>query len=477
MSRLPLSRRLLYASITAVGVLLITESIVRLLYQAELRGWEAPPAGYHEGAPTLRGNPYLLFEYAPGVRYEQGVEVRINSLGLRGAEPVIPSPDGVRRILTTGDSSVFGFGVSEEAVFSSVAADQLGEGIEAINAAIPGYSSYQSINLLRLRAMQTEPDLMVIGNLWSDNNFDSFVDRDLLALTTGYERSPIARLQRLLSASAIYRVADWKLRVKHNSKKIRTVSWQVGSQQHIGLRRVEINDYASNLEILTGMAQDAGAEVVFLRLANEEDVRTHVGGEKAWTPYREVMRQTAARHGAPVIEVPELFRESGLSKEELFLDEMHPTVAGHRIIGVALAEVLTPWAGGASLNSGGTGGERPTYTDRFVQGSAQTGPVTGLGPTSSPDGIRIQGIVQFTAHAGERITLEARPVEGGGVLRSIVLERPGQFVLQIGTPRKVVLQAKVGERTVDLTDTVFALDQGPAGSIFIDLDQGTLRQL
>ncbi|MFT5685335.1 MAG: lysophospholipase L1-like esterase, partial [Myxococcota bacterium] len=365
MRRLPLSRRLLYAAITAAGLMLIVESAVRMLYRVELGAWASPAPAKHEGAPTLRGNPYLLFEFAPGIRHEQGVEVRINSLGLRGPEPVMPRPDGVRRILTTGDSSVFGFGVPEEAVFSEVAALALGPGIESINAAIPGYSSYQSINLLRLRALKTEPDLIVIGNLWSDNNFDSFVDRDLLATTTGYERSPTARLQRALSISAIYRVADWKLRVSERSKKIRTVSWQVGSQQHIGLRRVAINDYAANLEILVGMADEIGAEVIFLLLANEEDVRTHVGGEKAWTPYREVMRQAAERHGAQVIEVPSLFRDSELSKDALFLDEMHPTVAGHQIMGEALAAALAPWAAGEDINAGGAGGDVPTYTDRF----------------------------------------------------------------------------------------------------------------
>ena len=472
MRRLPLGRRILYGAVTTIGLLLIVESAVRLLYTAELGAWASPPPAHHEGAPTLRGNPYLLFEFAPGVRHEQGVEVVINSLGLRGPEPEMPKPSGMRRIITTGDSSVFGFGVPGESVFSEVAADALGDGVEAINAAIPGYSSYQSINLLRLRALQTEPDLFVIGNIWSDNNFDSFVDKDLLATTTGYERSAVARLQRLLSVSAIYRVADWKLRVRERSNKIRTVSWQVGSQQHIGLRRVAINDYAANLEILVGMAKEAGAEVVFLLLANEEDVRSHVGGDKAWTPYREVMREAAARHGAPVVEVPELFRASGLSKEELFLDEMHPTAAGHRLMGEALAAVLTPWADGADLNTGGTGGEVPEYTDSFVQGSPQTAAVTGL--NTSADMVRIQGILS-SSEAGP-ITLEVLPAEGGGVLRSIVLERPGQFVLQIGAARKVVLQAKVGGRTVDLTETVFALDQGPAGDILVDLDAGTITQ-
>jgi len=473
-SRLALSRRLLYGAITTLGLLLMIESAVRTLYRAELRAWASPAPAHHEGAPTLRGNPFLLFEFAPGVRQEHGIAVRINSLGLRGPEPTLPKPEGLRRILTTGDSSVFGFGVAGSAVFSEVAAEALGEGFESINAAIPGYSSYQSINLLRLRALQTDPDIVVIGNLWSDNNFDSFVDRDLLATTTGYEQSIVARLQRLMSISAMYRIADWKLRVRERSQRIRTVSWQVGSQQHIGLRRVAINDYAHNLEVLVAMARETRAQVVFLLLANEEDVPGHVTGDKAWTPYREVMRDAAERHGAPLIEVPALFRASGLDKDALFLDEMHPTVAGHRLMGEALAAVLTPWAAGEDINPGGTGEAVPTYTDPFVQGTTQAdGAVTGLHASATSS--RIQGTLQYTAHSGEPITIKAHPAEGGNALRSIVLAQPGPFVLQIGAPRKVVLEVQVGERAMDLSQTVFSLDQGPAASIVIDLDQGTLH--
>ena len=48
-----------------------------------------------EGAPTLKGNPYLLFEFAPGVRNEQGVTVTINSMGMRGED--VEDPKAIRR--------------------------------------------------------------------------------------------------------------------------------------------------------------------------------------------------------------------------------------------------------------------------------------------------------------------------------------------------------------------------------------------
>ena len=126
-------------------------------YTAELQAWDAPPSILERVHPGFAETPILLFEFAPGVRREQGVTVTINSLGMRGVEPAIPKPNGVMRFITTGDSSVFGFGVEDNEVFSSVAAVNLNKestvaNVEDINGGQPYYSSYQSINFLHLHS-------------------------------------------------------------------------------------------------------------------------------------------------------------------------------------------------------------------------------------------------------------------------------------------------------------------------------------
>ena len=348
-----------------VGVVLgIADGVVRQLYQAELKAWSAPLPEKHQGSLLLKGNPYLIFEYAPGVKLENGIELRINRLGLRGQEIKLPKPEKVRRLMTIGDSAIFGFGVAEDMVFSQVAADALGEDVEAINGAIPGYSTYQSINLLRLRGWQTDPDVLVIGNLWSDNNFGNFVDKELIATMTGFEESFMARLHRMLSFSAMYRVADWNNRVRDRAAKIKQVGQDISKGTQTGYRRVAINDYANNLDTLVRAAKARDAEVVFLMLANEEDVK---GTAKsfAWSSYRQVMRDTASRHGAPLLDGVSLFKQSGLGSRDLFVDKMHPSVQGHRLLGKKLAEILQHWKQGAKLMSSGDGKARQKYSDRF----------------------------------------------------------------------------------------------------------------
>ena len=507
MPRLSTTKKIVFSTLVATGAWLLAEAGATTLYGAELRAWESPPPSPQKGLSVMQGNPYLLYEYPPGEHYERGVTVRINSMAMRGPEPEIPKPAGVRRFITTGDSSVFGFGVAEDAVFSSVAAKTLGDGVEAVIGAVPGYSSFQSINLLRMRALATEPDLIVIANIWSDNNFDAFVDKDVLAQAAGFESGLTAKLKRLLSRSAIFRVADWKLRVRGSAERVQKVAWQQDSQSRgqIGLRRVEINDYASNLESLVGLARENDAEVVFVVLANNEDVKSGgpvQSGPKAWDPYRRVMRETAARHGAPVIEVPELFQASGLGSSELFLDEMHPTAEGHRIMGEALASVLADrgWTDGDPVLRNPEGGDVPEYVDPFVEGtSAQSGPA-GDGPPQGqagaagdptnmpPDGVRIDGVLRCDDYDEGFILLEAIAADGGPnptVLANIRLDASeSRFMIPLGKAVPVTLRAYLDadgdgpdadDRLFDLSHTPIDLASGPAQDVLVDLDEGTVE--
>lgn len=495
MRRLSLGKRLFFSACVSIGVWLGLEGLVTALYAPEIQAWSSPPPSPRKGVSVMQGHPYLIYEYLPGVHKDGGVTLTINSLGLRGPEITRPKPTGVRRFITTGDSSVFGFGVEDDEVFSSVAANSLGAPVEAVVGATPGYSTYQTLNLLRLRGLSTEPDLFVIGNLWSDNNFDAFVDKDTIATLSGYEQSATGAVVRMLTRSAIFRVADWKLRVRPQLEKVRVVDWQQSSEDRgqIGLRRVAINDYAANLDQLVQIAKSVDADVVFLLLSNNEDLSDghNDNAPKAWTPYRDVMRDTAERYGAPVIDVPALFQESGLSKSELFLDKMHPTARGHHIIGDALASLLRErgWPEGASLWGGGSGAPLPEYVDPFLNGSESTAP-SQAGPSPStpnaPSAIRIEGTLVMDAFpAGGVVHLDV--VTPGSmnptVIQSIQVRSAGVFVLPIGQARTVVLRAYVDPEgdgpDADDPRYVFSeqpieVGETPVTGIRIDLDAGTL---
>jgi hypothetical protein len=146
-------------------------------------------------------HPSRIWALQPGAFTLEGVAVRIGADGLR--EPAADGPADGGLILTVGDSSIFGFGVADDQVFSSVAAKALGEGVEPVVGATPGYSTFETLNLLHMRALSTEPDLLVICNLWSDNNFDHFRDADLLHTRREFLNNPLAQsaLYQLLAGA------------------------------------------------------------------------------------------------------------------------------------------------------------------------------------------------------------------------------------------------------------------------------------
>jgi len=502
MARLTVPKKILFSVLVVTGAWLGAEAIVTHFYAAELRAWDSPPPAAQSGAPNMQGNAYLLWEIAPGTRYEQGVSVNINSVGLRGPEIEIPKPAQTRRLLTTGDSSVFGFGVQDNEVFSTVAADKLGPKAEAVCGAIPGYSSLQSLNLLKIRALDTAPDLLVIGNIWSDNNFDAFVDKDLLATYAGHRDSFTGLISEKLSSSAIFRVIDWRLRVLPQAREVRKVGWMqgngtqnglLGSGNQIGLRRVAINDYARALEAMVELAKDRGAEVLFVLLPNNEDIAgstqpENLQNQKAWEPYREVMRAAAARHGAPIIEGAELFIETGIPANELFLDEMHPTAKGHAILGDALFSLLDEagWVDGGQVMTKGTGSALQELTDPFVAGNRS--PIPGGAPAAI-GGNFVGGVVQNVTEEG---WIQIDAIQPGDlnptVLGSTKLKTAGSFQVPIGNATTVVLRAYIDragdgpdaeDPLFEFSSTVLQLDDAEAleaaGNLVMDFKANTIE--
>lgn len=114
-------------------------------------------------------DPDLLYRARAGFDGAWGrahpVPVRINAGGLRGAERSLERPKGTLRVLCVGDSRTWGFDVREddaypralERLLNSRGASQT---VEAINAATPGYTSYQGLMWLQRNLRRYQPDVV-----------------------------------------------------------------------------------------------------------------------------------------------------------------------------------------------------------------------------------------------------------------------------------------------------------------------------
>lgn len=96
----------------------------------------------------------------PFSNIEFRTEVRINSKNMRDREYSSEKPAGVRRIAAMGDSFVFGWGVEVEQTFSKLLERKL-ERTEVLNFGISGYSAESTLQWLRTRALDFDPDVVL----------------------------------------------------------------------------------------------------------------------------------------------------------------------------------------------------------------------------------------------------------------------------------------------------------------------------
>jgi len=102
----------------------------------------------------------------------------------------------------------------------------------------------------------------------------------------------------------------------------------------------------------------------------EQALEAHPFPESCRRSYREVLSAVAGEERADYLPVNELFLASGLKEgapSRLYLDHCHPTPAGHRLIAMALRELIVPEGGALSPPGVGADGTTP---DRIRPGSA-----------------------------------------------------------------------------------------------------------
>jgi hypothetical protein len=115
----------------------------------------------------------------PGGSDQLPVELRTNSLGLRGAEISIPKPAGTLRVLCLGDEAVLGTSVDEPQTFCSLMQSRLQartkQRIEVVNAGVPDFCPLLSYLHFRHRLLALEPDVVIahfdMTDVWDDRRF------------------------------------------------------------------------------------------------------------------------------------------------------------------------------------------------------------------------------------------------------------------------------------------------------------------
>lgn len=131
---------------------------------------------------TNQAPPFENALYVPSYLTERDLSLRWrfsptdgrNSLGLRNRE-LSPKKTGTYRILFLGDSLIWSGETSSGQLYTEVLEDRLNSRFsnrdnlfEVINAGIPGYTTYQELEFLRIYGIDMEPDLVILGFVFND---------------------------------------------------------------------------------------------------------------------------------------------------------------------------------------------------------------------------------------------------------------------------------------------------------------------
>lgn len=321
-------RRLLYAALVSTFFLGLAEGAARLVL---------PPPPPVAGIP-LQEDPDILWtlssaDHAPP-----------NALGLRGRD--VADRNSVRgRILTLGDSSVYGDTVTDDQVFSAVAARRL-PGVDAVNGGIPGYSSVQASVLFGRVQPKVRADVVVIGTLWSDAAPGEETDREHIARVRADlgRWGPVNRAFRSLQAR--FALSRLVRQVMHgnlsfpSAAPVNKVGW-VHADESLPLgtfSRVPVGEYTDNLRALVADVRPDALPVLLLLPHPLDDL--HRALPERLQVYRTAMRGVAEELDVPLVDGQAWFTTHP-SPTSRFADDIHPNAQGHAEIAEALLSVVT----------------------------------------------------------------------------------------------------------------------------------------
>jgi hypothetical protein len=256
------------------------------------------------------------------------------------------------RVITLGDSSIFGHGVEDDRTLHQQLKRSLNEQsvqADVLCGAIPGYSTEQSMRLMDEWGWAQKPELLVIGNLWSDGARAHVSDREWYAR---YE-SPSARLdQTLMSWSALWTMIRSQVS-EETETPVELIFERAPPSKRHGDRRVPLEDYAANLDQLLEQAALNGISTILLAPCHEMMLTNSEFQDQAQSAgYHGAMQAVAAHRGVPVVLACEVLRNAGIEQRtEAFVmmdpsqpalgnDPLHPSGRSNKAYAAEIARVL-----------------------------------------------------------------------------------------------------------------------------------------
>jgi lysophospholipase L1-like esterase len=220
---------------------------------------------------------------------------------------LMPQPKSVtHRVLFLGDSCTFGIPVNDDETFPAIIQRKL-EGVQSINAAVPGYTAFQGRLLLEGIYSELQPDVVVI-TFWPN-------DRSV------WDHLSDAEHQELLSAEQAGEFSRYRV--------IRMLRRATPGKRP----RLTEEEFAEQIRSILRLCRERGSEPILQIWPAQPQMST---GEEIGL--QRVLRTIAGLERVRMVDLVPVFRQR--REMDLFVDSIHVTKAGYALVAESLRPIL-----------------------------------------------------------------------------------------------------------------------------------------
>jgi lysophospholipase L1-like esterase len=274
--------------------------------------------------------------------YAQGfIRVRTNALGYRGKAITPQKPPGTYRIAALGDSVTWGVGVQEEHTYVRRLEDALNAAphaasrFEVINMGVIGYSLHQEVLFLQKYALRLSPDLVTIGFVAND----FYPTEDPFFNINAFHKPPKADVKRRMyedpppPRSYFAQLIRTHLRRFRASKTSEAAPAPPATGPQNSFEAAALPLLKEHLHTARVAAAQSGVKILVLIFPTRPQLMAH---SKPAFP-QDSAKRFCEEEGLPYLDLTPALETH---VEKGFLDTMHLSDSGHRVVSEQLASYI-----------------------------------------------------------------------------------------------------------------------------------------
>jgi len=329
---------LLLLLLSVVVSFLIFEIIFRTIDFADLPIYENATWLDNDGGHMLSKNDKLVWELYPN-------KGDINSHGMRDYEYELIKPNNTLRIAVLGDSITMGAFIEKEDTYENVLERILNENndkkkyskIEVLNFGVTGYNVFQYEEVLRTKALNFNPDIIIIG--FSANDFiytpiSLKKDKETLLIINYFQEDLL--LNNKVSWFMFRHSKFFRFIYKKLSETLIFKDWNPETPIHLYLLRYREEGFKSLINIKEITNQN-NIKLILVNLPYFIDNNYNVAPQSSII-YEEV-QNFCKKNNIIYMGFLEVFKRYNLN-EIYSVPNIHPNKEGHQIIGTELYKLF-----------------------------------------------------------------------------------------------------------------------------------------